>query len=112
MPFNPCQRCGACCAVYKVFFPSSETDAYPGGTVPHNHTLAIDVVRSIMRGTESAPRRCVALRGVIGEAVSCAIYDTRPSACQHFEPAWMDAGRGTQCNRARSCYGLMPFSDY
>ncbi len=30
--------------------------------------------------------RCVALRGVMGGAVRCSIYDRRPEICRQFEP--------------------------
>lgn len=44
--------------------------------------------------------RCIALEGEPGEAVSCAIYKLRPSACRSVE-----AG-GEECLRARRFKGL------
>jgi hypothetical protein len=112
MPINPCQRCGACCAIYPVRFSSCETDNYPGGRVPIGHTIEVGPTRSAMRGTECSPRRCVALQGVVGESVLCTIYANRPTACQWFMAAWDHGGSNSQCNRARGYYGLTPFSEY
>jgi Fe-S-cluster containining protein len=112
MPINLCQRCGACCAIFKVLFPSIETDMHPGGKVPVNHTIEIGPTRSAMRGTETSPRRCMALQGIVGESVTCTIYAKRPSACQLFLAAWENVGGNAQCDRARGCYGLTPFSEY
>jgi Fe-S-cluster containining protein len=112
MPISPCQRCGACCAIFKVLFPSIETDTHPGGKVPVMHTVEVGPTRSAMRGTETSPRRCMALQGVVGNSVTCLIYSKRPSTCKLFMAAWKNGGGSTQCNRARGCYGLMPFSDY
>jgi uncharacterized protein len=113
MPISPCQRCGACCAIYKVLFPSFETDIHPKGMVPADYAVEVSPTKSAMRGTEWSPRRCAALKGVIGESVSCTIYSNRPSTCQLFKSAWeTNADSGSQCNRARGCYGLTPFSDY
>ncbi len=112
MPINPCQRCGACCAIYPVRFASSETDNNPGGKVPAGHTIEVGQARSVMRGTEKSPRRCVALQGVVGESVTCIIYANRPTACQRFMAAWENVGGNAQCDRARGCYGLTPFSEY
>jgi Fe-S-cluster containining protein len=30
--------------------------------------------------------RCCALRGTVGQSVSCSIYQDRPRACQQFQP--------------------------
>ena len=112
MSINPCQRCGACCAIYRVSFPSTETDKYLGGTVPADQTVDAGASRSAMRGTEMSPRRCIALQGVIGDSVVCSIYSNRPSTCKSFMAAWQSSVSGAQCNRARGCYGLTPFRDY
>ena len=61
-----------------------------------------------MRGTAAAPRRCVALSGRIGEAVSCRIYDFRPEACREFAPL-AALGRGDEaCAEARRRHHLPP----
>lgn len=61
-----------------------------------------------MRGTASAPSRCVALRGTIGQSVSCAIYEFRPIVCRDFAPL-AAIGRGDEaCGEARQRHGLAP----
>jgi len=105
-----CQRCGACCATYRVSFHVEEVDDMPGGRVPAGlvEPAGSQLVR--MRGTASCPSRCVALRGHIGEAVSCAIHEFRPSACRDFAPL-AAVGRGDEaCNEARRRHGLPSLS--
>lgn len=106
---NLCQKCGACCASFKVLFPSDEVDDHEGGRVPHQHTVRIDARRSAMRGTLTFNKRCVALEGIVGQYVSCAIYGNRPSACQNFRASWEGNAPNETCDRARNWYGLQPF---
>jgi Fe-S-cluster containining protein len=48
------------------------------------------------------------LRGIIGDSVSCAIYEFRPSACRDFAPL-AAVGRGDEaCNEARRHHQLPP----
>jgi len=103
---SPCQSCGACCATYRVSFPSFELDDVPDGSVPGALVEPCGANLVCMRGTGAAPARCVALRGIIGESVSCAIYEFRPSACRDFAPL-SAIGRGNEaCNDARRRHGL------
>ena len=103
---NPCQSCGACCATYRVSFYWGETDGAPGGCVPETLTEKISAQLCCMRGTERQPPRCAALRGQIGSAVSCAIYEWRPSTCREFAPL-AAIGRGDEsCNEARRRHKL------
>ncbi|MBI5792951.1 MAG: YkgJ family cysteine cluster protein [Rhodocyclales bacterium] len=105
---SPCQSCGACCATYRVSFPRFELDDVPGGAVPEALVESAGVQLVCMRGTAAAPARCVALRGAIGQSVSCAIYEFRPSACREFAPL-AAVGRGDEaCNDARRRHGLAP----
>lgn len=105
---NPCVSCGACCAAYRVSFYCGETDDFPGGIVPVGLTEQITSVMVCMRGTATQPPRCIALRGEIGHAVSCVIYEQRPSACREFAPL-AAVGRGDDaCNEARRRHGLSP----
>jgi uncharacterized protein len=105
---SPCQRCGACCAAYRVSFHPDETDEFPGGCVPTGLTDQITAVMACMRGTAAQPPRCIALHGRIGESASCAIYDQRPSACREFAPL-AAVGRGDEaCNEARRRHNLPP----
>jgi uncharacterized protein len=97
---DPCQSCGACCAAFRVSFYWGETDEAPGGTVPAALTEKINDHLTCMRGTESAPVRCVALAGEIGQDVKCNIYEFRSTTCREFM-------RGSDsCNDARARYGL------
>lgn len=96
---NPCLRCGACCAAFRVSFYWAEADD-GGGPVPLHLTEKINDFRRCMRGTWSDTPRCTALQGEVGSEVSCAIYPQRSSTCREFV-AWSEA-----CNRARGKYGL------
>jgi Fe-S-cluster containining protein len=103
---DSCQRCGACCATYRVSFHCDEIDDAPGGLVPVGLTEPITADTACMRGTAAQPPRCVALRGDIGRAVACVIYEFRPSACRDFAPL-AAVGRGDEaCNEARRRHGL------
>jgi Fe-S-cluster containining protein len=91
-----------------VSFHATEVDDLPGGRVPAGLTEAMGAQRACMSGTAAAPRRCVALRGQIGSAVSCAIYEFRPGVCRDFAPL-AALGRGDEaCNEARRRHQLPP----
>ncbi len=105
---NHCQRCGACCATYRVSFYVGEMDDFTGGIVPSGLVEKINDVMGCMRGTEHQPSRCVALSGKIGEEVGCGIYEFRPSPCREFAP-YATLGQGDEaCNEARRRHGLAP----
>lgn len=112
LEFNPCLRCGACCAMFKVVFDQSETDAYPGGGVPARYAAKVGGTRCAMRGTETFNKRCAALEGSVARGVSCAIYAQRPSCCRDFRAGWEKDIVNPICNRARTVYGLSPFDDF
>ena len=95
-----CQRCGACCASYRVSFYWAEADDAPGGTVPVALTRPLSPHTRCMQGTEALPVRCVALQGEVGHAVGCAIYAQRSSTCKGLQPG------DEQCLRARRWHGL------
>lgn len=99
-PALDCQRCGACCAVFRVSFYWAEADDAPGGTVPVQLTRQVSPHLRCMAGTEAAPVRCVALLGEVGRRVACGIYAQRASTCRGVMPG--DA----QCRRAREALGL------
>ena len=109
---DPCTRCGACCAAFRVDFHRSElARAAPGGVlggVPAALTVPLTATLVRMRGTDEAPPRCVALAGEIGGAVRCTIYGGRPSPCRDFAP-YAPLGIGDDaCARARARHGLAP----
>lgn len=102
-----CVCCGACCATYRVVFAAEELDT-AGGTVPADLVECADGRKAFMRGTAGLAPRCVALQGVIGERVACAIYERRPTPCREFAPE-AAAGRGdAMCGDARRRHGLLP----
>ena len=110
--FNPCTRCGACCAAYRISFDCQETDDCPGGVVPLGLTFRVNVTRSAMKGTGKRPFRCSALCGDIGRAVYCDIYECRPTTCHEFLAAGQGNGDNPLCDQARARYGLAPLASY
>jgi len=106
---NPCTRCGACCASYRVDFARDELDE-EGGHVPAG--LAVDVSAGMcrMRGTDHAPARCAALIGTVGVAARCGIYEWRPSPCREFGMLAPLGVADDACTRARARHGLPPLS--
>ena len=95
-----CQRCGACCATYRVSFYWAEADDAPRGTVPAALTRQVSAWHRCMAGTEAHPVRCVGLQGEVGQGVACSLYAQRSSTCREVQPG--DA----QCLRARARHGL------
>lgn len=111
---NPCLKCGACCTFYRVSFYWSEADPIAGGSVPPEMTEPILPFYACMRGTNQPHPRCVALRGRIGDRVSCSIYELRSSTCREFGfqnengGLTIRAGELEFCNHAREACGLPP----
>jgi Fe-S-cluster containining protein len=103
---NPCQTCGACCASFRVSFYWSEGSA-DGGSVPVALTEALPPHRLCMNGTNAKAPRCIALRGAVGEKVSCGIYAQRSSTCREFRA---DGAADSACTRARAKHGLAPLA--
>ncbi len=114
---NPCLRCGACCAHFRVSFYWAEADSSHGGTVPPDLAEDLTPVLSCMKGTNQVHPRCAALIGEIGRGVRCTIYEGRPSPCREFDVEWTgEALRFTQedlarCTQARAVWGLPPLFD-
>lgn len=104
---NPCTRCGACCASFRVDFAREELSS-AGGTVPDG--LVDDLGGSIcrLRGTDRQPPRCAALVGVVGSRVRCAIHEWRPSPCREFGLSSPLGVGDDACDRARAGHGLPP----
>ncbi len=113
---NPCLKCGACCAFFRVSFYWGETDLNPEGIVPQNLTEKLSDFRQCMRGTNQKKPYCIALEGTIGKSVRCTIYDNRPSPCREFGVIWEDGAARfpsenlLRCNKARTAWGLPPLS--
>ena len=100
---EPCLRCGACCAAYRVDFAVDETLA-AGGRVPDGLAVPLTTRTCRLRGTDHLPPRCAALTGRVGERVACGIYEWRPSPCREF------AEGSDACLRARARHGLAPLT--
>lgn len=104
---SPCQRCGACCASFRVSFYRGE--ALPGG-VPEELVQPISPFLVAMRGTEASPPRCVALLGDVGHDTACAIYARRSSTCRDFVASWAEGAPNPACDQARAAKGLPPLT--
>ena len=94
---NPCLRCGACCATYRVSFYWAEA-AELG--LPDSLVEKVSPWHACMSGTGQSEPRCRALDGAIGKSVSCRVYSLRPSPCRELQPG------DEKCNRARIRHGL------
>jgi Fe-S-cluster containining protein len=77
---------------------------------PAELTLRLTPHHAAMRGTEHAPRRCVALDGEIGKRVRCTIHPLRPSPCREFAASWSGGVHHERCDRARAAHGLPPLA--
>lgn len=107
---NPCTRCGACCASFRVDFARDEL-ASAGGCVPDGLAVDIGDTSCRMRGTDHQPPRCAALVGRIGQQVRCAIHAWRPSPCREFGLRAPLGIGDDACDRARARHGLPPLDD-
>ncbi len=105
---NPCLACGACCAFFRVSFHWAESTAGKPQGVPEEMTSPVTPHRLAMLGTLSKPARCVALKGVLGEAVFCSIHPARSSPCRDFTASWENGVHNADCDRARAAHGLPP----
>ena len=107
---NRCRSCGACCAMFTVVIDASEIDDRGRGGVPVCLTARALKNSYAMKGTEGKQKRCVALEGVVGQRVHCAIYMNRPGACRNFLASWEPGIINPKCDLARQGYGLFAFS--
>lgn len=96
---NSCTECGACCAGYRVSFYWAEAEAWG---LSHAITEKLTPFLCCMAGTNRHSPRCFALRGEIGQTVTCAVYEHRPSLCRNLQPG------DDKCIRARGRHGLPP----
>ncbi len=97
---NPCLRCGACCASFRVSFYWAEA-AERG--LPEDLYEPITPTLACMKGTHSKSPRCVALTGEVGQQVGCTAYAHRPAPCHEVQIG------DSQCLKARARHGLPPF---
>ena len=103
---NPCLSCGACCAFFRASFYWAETDAAVENGVPVQLTEKMNDFRVVMRGSVGARPWCVALQGIIGKRVACAIYERRASVCRDFVPSWYHGEANERCDKARAAWGM------
>jgi len=96
-----CQRCGACCAHFRVSFYWAEATARE---LPDTAVEQVTPLLACMAGTNQPEPRCHALDGQVGQSVSCRLYALRPSPCRELQPG------EEKCNRARARHGLPPIS--
>jgi Fe-S-cluster containining protein len=112
MEVHPCQKCGACCAYFRVNFywreaePTDTQKAVPQGL----WVEASDNLRC-MKGTDQKHNpKCVALKGRIGKFVACSIYTHRSSTCKKFEASYENNTHQPRCDEARAKHGLRPLT--
>jgi len=94
-----CQRCGACCATYRVSFYWADGETWQ---TPAGMTERVAPLYSCMVGTSRASPRCIALAGTVGKVATCTIYDQRPPPCREVQPG------DERCLKARARHGLSP----
>jgi uncharacterized protein len=113
---HPCIQCGACCAFFRVSFYWEESSSADPEGVPAEMTEEVSEFLQCMKGTNQPHPRCIALQGVIGEKVDCAIYARRSSACRDFGlhcengKLFMDSENLIRCNEARKVWNLPPLT--
>lgn len=95
---DACLTCGACCTYFRVSFYWAE-----GLNMPEHYTEPVTPIYSCMKGTNQKKPRCIALQGVVGERVSCGMYEQRSSSCKEVQIA------DDQCNKARIAHKMIPF---
>ncbi|MEY4615341.1 MAG: hypothetical protein RJB66_301 [Pseudomonadota bacterium] len=106
---HPCQKCGACCASFRVSFHLKELQSGGPWKVPQELTEDGGASWKSMKGTDRKHRPvCAALTGKIGDFVSCSIYSHRPSPCRNFLASYEDGIHRPRCDEARRKHGLKP----
>ena len=109
---HPCQTCGACCASFRVSFYWREAEQGDSDhPVPPNYWLDASERARILKGTDNKHHpKCIALKGRIGEFVSCEIYTNRPSPCRNFQASYEAGVHVPRCDEARAKHGLKPLT--
>ena len=91
-----CRKCGACCvSPYDSdrYVDLDEDDPARFSLLFRKHAV---VGRSLRTKHDAAGNCvCVALRGTVGQRVSCSVYENRPRVCRAFRPGSGD------CRQAR-----------
>lgn len=107
---SPCTSCGACCARFRVGFYWREAESGEhNAAVPPGFFEELTPILRAMKGTGAKHHpKCVALKGRIGEKVSCSIYANRPTPCRAFPASYEDGKHNPRCDEARRAHGLPP----
>lgn len=105
---HDCTRCGVCCvytharvdliqpkvgdehpapwrSYVEVYFKDDVNDRQELLDVFDDCGVTWNCMRMEIPEGRTQPQ-CVALRGQLGEAVECSIYENRPTVCREFEP--------------------------
>lgn len=107
---NPCLECGACCAFFRASFYWGESSELQENGVPIELTDKLNDFRLVMKGTNRSQPWCIALKGIIGKAVFCAIHPRRSSICRDFIPSWENGEPNKRCDQSRAIWGMAPLS--
>lgn len=109
---HPCQSCGACCAFFRVLFYWREAERGDSDRpVPAAYWGEAGDRTRVLKGTEDKHSpKCIALRGRIGDFVTCEIYDSRPSPCRNFQASYEAGEHNQRCDDARAGHGLKPLT--
>jgi uncharacterized protein len=112
---HPCQKCGACCASFRVAFHWREAEPQPNElidlSVPQKFTEDLDTEHRCMKGTNDKHQpKCVSLIGRVGESAHCSIYKNRPSPCRKFMASYENGYQNIRCDEARIKHGLKALS--
>ncbi len=104
---HPCQKCGACCASFRVSFYWIQAEDYIENSVPQNFIEDLDLSTRCMKGTNHKHQpKCSALSGRVGQIVGCTIYNNRPSPCRNFKASYENGHQEPRCDEARQKHGL------
>lgn len=108
---HPCQKCGACCASFRVSFYWMQAENYIENSVPQSFVEDLDLSTRCMKGTSDKHRpKCMALSGKVGKNVNCSIYLNRPSPCRNFKASYEAGRQEPRCDLAREKHGLRPLT--
>lgn len=91
-----CRTCGLCCvSPLPTAYGYVEAEDYKGPRP--DHWTRDSLYGRVMRQRRDG--RCKALKGTVGECVSCAVYDHRPDVCFDYAPD------GDACRSVREMWG-------
>ena len=108
---HPCQKCGACCASYRVSFYWMEAEPNVENAVPVGFYEDVNLRMRCMAGTNAKHQpKCSALTGRIGQNVTCQIYHNRPSPCRNFKASYEMGIKEPRCDEAREKHGMPPLT--